>query len=100
MKTLAGIAGGYADNLMARAADATLKERRRLVVVPRETPYNLIHLRNMCALTEAGGIVLPASPAFYQQPKTPDDLGLFIAGRILALFDIEHGLFDEWNPPE
>ncbi len=97
MKTLAGIAHGYTDNLIERAADVTLKERRRLIVCPRETPYSLIHLRNMTALTEAGGIVLPVSPGYYQKPQTFEDLGKFIAGRILSLFGIEHALFPAWN---
>ncbi len=97
MKTLAGIAHGYTSNLIERAADVCLKERRRLVVVPRETPYSLIHLRNMTQLTEAGGIVLPGSPGFYQNPRTLDDLGRFIAGRILSLFDIHHSLYEGWE---
>ena len=84
-------------NLIERAADVCLKERRRLVVVPRETPYSLIHLRNMTQLTEAGGIVLPGSPGFYQNPRTLDDLGRFIAGRILSLFDIHHSLYEGWE---
>ncbi|MEQ9363657.1 MAG: UbiX family flavin prenyltransferase, partial [Leptospirales bacterium] len=84
MKSLAGIAHGYTSNLVERAADVCLKERRRLVVVPRETPYSRVHLQNMLALTEAGGIVLPASPGFYQRPATLDDLGRFIAGRVLG----------------
>ena len=96
MKSLAGIAQGYTTNLIERAADVCLKERRRLVVVPRETPYTSIHLRNMLALTEAGGIVLPASPGFYQRPATLDDLGRFIAGRVLALFGVRHNLFPGW----
>lgn len=96
MKTLAGIAHGYTSNLIERAADVALKERRRLVLVPRETPLSLIHLRNMTAVTEAGAIVLPASPGLYQRPQTLDELGAFIAGRILALFGVEHGLFKGW----
>jgi 4-hydroxy-3-polyprenylbenzoate decarboxylase len=97
MKTLAAIAHGYTGNLIERAADVCLKERRRLVVVPRETPYSMVHLRNMLSLTEAGGIVLPASPGFYQKPRTLDDLGRFIAGRVLALFGVEHRLFAGWQ---
>ncbi|MBL8019156.1 MAG: UbiX family flavin prenyltransferase [Leptospirales bacterium] len=88
MKTLSGIAHGYTSNLIERAAEVTLKERRRLIVVPRETPYGLIQLRNMTALTEAGGIVLPASPGFYQNPKTFDDLGDFIASRAFSLLGL------------
>ncbi len=100
MKSLAAIAHGYTTNLIERAADVCLKERRRLVVVPRETPYSLVHLRNMTALTEAGGIVLPASPGFYQRPQSIDDLGRFIAGRVLALFGIRHRLFRGWLEEE
>ena len=97
MKTLAAVAHGYTSNLVERAADVTLKERRPLIVVPRETPYSLIHLKNMMALTEAGGIVLAASPGFYQKPKTFDDLGRFIAGRILALLGFDQNLFPAWQ---
>ena len=96
MKSLAGIAHGYTSNLVERAADVCLKERRRLVVVPRETPLSGIHLRNMLALSEAGGIVLPASPGFYQRPQSLDDLGRFIAGRVLALFGVQHRQFQGW----
>lgn len=84
MKTLAGIAHGYADNLIARAADCNLKERRTLIIVPRETPYNLIHIRNMAAVTEAGGIVIPASPAFWTKPKTIENLVDSVVERVLA----------------
>ena len=96
MKSLAGIAHGYTSNLVERAADVCLKERRRLVVVPREAPYSAIHLRNMLTLTEAGGVVLPASPGFYQRPQTIDELGQFIAGRVLGLFGVPHDLFKGW----
>lgn len=98
-KTLSGIACGASSNLIERAADVTLKERRPLVLVVRETPLNLIQLRNMVAVTEAGAIVLPAMPAFYQQPKTFDDLGDFIAGRICNLFHLPHQLFPTWTGP-
>jgi len=97
VKTLAGIAHASASNLIERAADVTLKERRPLILVVRETPLHLIHLRNMTAVTEAGAVVLPAMPAFYQQPQTFDDLGDFIAGRICSLLGIEHELFTRWS---
>ena len=96
MKTLASIAHGLTQNLIERAADVTLKERRTLVVVPRETPYSLIHLRNMTAITEAGAIVLPASPGFYQKPTDLDDLGRFIAGRVLACLGVSVRLYRPW----
>ena len=88
---------GASLNLIERAADVTLKERRRLVVVPREAPLNLVHLRNMLAVTEAGGVIVPAAPGFYQKPETFEDLGDFIAGRILNLFGIAQTLFTPWG---
>lgn len=87
---------GLTENLIERAADVSLKERRRLIVVPRETPYNRIHLKNLLNLDEAGAIILPASPGFYQMPKTLDDLGDFIAGRILGLLGVNQTLFPKW----
>ena len=96
VKTLSGIARGAASNLIERAADVSLKERRSLVLVLRETPLNLIQLRNMTAAAEAGADILPAMPAFYQKPQTFDDLGDFIAGRICNLLRIEHQLFPSW----
>ena len=93
MKTIASINAGLTENLIERCADVTLKERRRLIVVPRETPYNQIHLRNMLSLDQAGAIILPASPGFYQIPRTIDDLGDFIAGRIFNLLGVDAGLF-------
>ncbi len=96
MKTLAGIAHGLSRNLIERAADVTLKERRTLIIVPRETPMNLIQLRNMVAVAEAGAVVVPAMPAFYQKPETFDDLADFVVGRILSLLGIEHDLYPAW----
>ncbi len=97
MKTLASIAHGLSRNLIERAADVTLKERRTLIVVPRETPMNLIQLRNMVAVAEAGAAVVPAMPAFYQKPETFDDLADFVVGRILSLLSIEHDLYPAWD---
>ena len=96
VKTLSGIARGAASNLVERAADVALKERRPLVLVPRETPLNLIQLRNLATVAEAGGIIVPAMPAFYQKPRNFDDLGDFIAGRVCNLLRIEHDLFPSW----
>ena len=97
MKTLAGVAHAYADDLVSRAADVVLKERRRLVVVPRETPLNLAHLRNMVAVTEMGGIVMPPMPAFYANPKSIDDLVNHTLGRILDLFGVSTGKVKRWS---
>ncbi|WP_411823291.1 UbiX family flavin prenyltransferase [Leptospira sp. 'Mane'] len=97
MKTVASINSGLTENLIERAADVSLKERRRLIVVPRETPYNRVHLRNLLSLDEAGAIILPASPGFYQNPKTLDDLGDFIAGRIFNLLGVDAGLYPKWE---
>lgn len=97
MKTLASIAHGLSRNLIERAADVTLKEHRKLIIVPRETPMNLIQLRNMVAVAEAGAVVVPAMPAFYQKPETFDDLADFVVGRILSLLGIEHDLYPAWE---
>jgi 4-hydroxy-3-polyprenylbenzoate decarboxylase/2,5-furandicarboxylate decarboxylase 2 len=90
MKTLASIAHGLADNLVSRAADVVLKERRRLVLLARETPLNLAHLRNMTAVTEMGGVICPPVPAFYSRPRTLDDIVNHTVARVLDLFDLEH----------
>lgn len=98
MKTLASIAHGLADNLVSRAADVVLKERRRLVLLARETPLNLAHLRNMTAVTEMGGIIFPPVPAFYARPATLDDIVDHTVGRALDLFSIPHaGLVRRWE---
>lgn len=97
MKTMAGIAHGYADNLVARAADCALKERRKLVIVPRETPLNLIHIRNMAAVTEAGAVVMPASPAFWHRPETVDDLVGSLVERIMVHLGVLEKPSIEWT---
>ena len=97
MKTLAAVAHGLSRNLIERAADVMLKEKRRLVIVPRETPMSLPQLRNMVLCAEAGAIMLPAMPAFYQQPKTLDDLADFMAGKILSALGFEHALYPAWT---
>ncbi|HEX3644983.1 MAG TPA: UbiX family flavin prenyltransferase [Vicinamibacterales bacterium] len=97
MKTLAAVAHGLSRNLIERAADVMMKEQRRLVIVPRETPMSLPQLRNMVLCAEAGAMILPAMPAFYQQPKTLDDLADFVAGKILSALGIEHELYPAWT---
>jgi 4-hydroxy-3-polyprenylbenzoate decarboxylase len=97
MKTLAGVAHGLSRSLVERAADVMLKERRRLVIVPRETPMSLPQLRNMVLCAEAGAMMLPAMPAFYQQPKTLDDLADFMAGKILGALGFDHDLYPPWS---
>jgi 4-hydroxy-3-polyprenylbenzoate decarboxylase len=97
MGTLAAIAHGTSDNLIHRAADVHLKERRKLVLVPRETPLGLVQLRNMTAVAEAGAVVLPAAPGFYNRPRTIDDLVDFVVGRVCDQLGVEHRLFERWG---
>jgi len=97
MKTLAGIATGYSSNLLLRAADVTLKERRPLVLVPRETPLSIVHLENMYKVALAGATVLPAMPGFYHNPKSVDDLVNHIVGKILDVFNLKHELYKRWK---
>jgi polyprenyl P-hydroxybenzoate/phenylacrylic acid decarboxylase-like protein len=97
MKTLAAVAHAHADDLVSRAADVVLKERRRLVLVPRETPLNLAHLRNMVAVTEMGGIIMPPMPAFYAMPKTIDELVAHTVGRALDLFGVRSAKVRRWQ---
>jgi flavin prenyltransferase len=97
MKSLAGIAHGLSRNLVERAADVMLKERRPLIIVPRETPMSLPQLKNMVLCAEAGAMIMPAMPAFYQMPKTLDDLAEFMAGKILSALGFEHELYPAWN---
>ena len=97
MKSLAGIAHGLSRNLVERAADVMLKERRPLIVVPRETPMSLPQLRNMVLCAEAGAMIMPAMPAFYQMPRTLDDLADFMAGKILSALGFEHELYPAWK---
>jgi polyprenyl P-hydroxybenzoate/phenylacrylic acid decarboxylase-like protein len=97
MKTLGAVAHAYADDLVSRAADVVLKERRRLVLVPRETPLNLAHLRNMTAVTEMGGIIFPPVPAFYAQPKSLDDIVAHTVARVLDLFGVHSAKLARWQ---
>ena len=97
MRTLAAIAHGLADNLLTRAADVMLKERRRLVLMVRETPLHLSHLRNMVAVTEMGGIVCPPLPAFYLRPQTVEDVVNHSVARVLDLIDVDHQLAPRWQ---
>lgn len=96
-KTMAGIAHGYSENLILRAADVTLKEGRKLILVPRETPLNAVHLRNQLDLAMQRVVILPAMPAFYHKPKKIDGLIDFIVGKILDSIGIRHNLFERWS---
>ena len=99
MRTLAEIACGTTSNLLSRAADVVLKERRRLVLMARETPLNGVHLRNMLTLTELGAIIAPPMPAFYAQPASVDDIVDHSVGRVLDLFDLDTGKVRRWGEP-
>jgi 4-hydroxy-3-polyprenylbenzoate decarboxylase len=97
MKTLSSIANGYEETLVARAAGVTIKESRKLVIVPRETPLTGIHLENMLKLARIGIVILPAMPGFYNKPKNVDDLINHVVGKCLDQFNIEHDLFKRWG---
>jgi len=97
MKTLAAVAHGFSDNLVTRAADVILKERRRLVLMVRETPFNLAHLRNMTAVTEMGGIVFPPLPSFYHRPATIADMVEHTVDRVVDLLGIENAQAARWG---
>ncbi|HJT48313.1 MAG TPA: UbiX family flavin prenyltransferase [Nitrososphaeraceae archaeon] len=100
MKTLSSIANGYEDNLISRSAGVCIKESRRLVIVPRETPLSKIHLANMIKLAETGAVLLPAMPGFYHKPKSIDELIAHVVGKILDQFGIEHNIFRRWGGRE
>ena len=97
MKTLASVAHGLSDNLIARAADVVLKERRRLVLMVRETPFNLAHLRNMTTVTEMGGVIFPPLPSFYHNPQSIAEMVDHTVGRVLDLFGVEQTLTPRWS---
>ena len=97
MGTLSAIAAGSSRSLVERAADVALKERRKLVLVPRETPLSAVHLQNMLRVTRAGAVVLPAAPGFYHRPRSVDDLVSFVVARVLDQLDVEHDLARRWS---
>lgn len=100
MGTLAEISHGLSRNLLTRAADVALKEGRKLIIVPRETPFNTIHLENMTRLSKVGAAIIPAMPGFYHHPKTMDDLINFVVGKVLSYLNINHHLFKSWEDTE
>ncbi len=97
MKTIGAIANGVTDNLITRSADVTLKENRKLVLVPRETPIHGIHLENMKKLDNSGAVIIPASPGFYHNPKSIEELADFIVGKIINQFGVDHELYESWD---
>jgi len=97
MKTLAGIANGFSDSLLLRVADVFLKERRKLVIVPRETPLSIIHTENMHKVSAAGAVILPAMMTFYSKPKTVDEMVCHIVGKVLDVLDIENKVYKRWG---
>jgi flavin prenyltransferase len=97
VSTLGNIANGIGTNLLHRVADVALKERRRLVILEREMPYSLIHIKNMAAITEAGGVVVSAAPGFYNHPQSMDDLIDFVVGKVLDVMGVEHELVERWG---
>lgn len=100
MGTIGAVANGFSQNGIHRAADVTLKEGRRLVLVPRETPLSVVHLENLLRLARAGAVVLPPAPAFYQKPKTVDDLVDFVVSRVLDALGVDNELFPRWGTTE